>query len=895
MTVARYPQSFNDPLSQTLCLIADDCLLAMGKVATRAEEQFQRSAAQAGIVMGTLNGFNNPEVGHNLGQIQDQAQRAAYDLKREPFIARVKTRTPNGEETVYYFGRHFTVNVPGIKMAGYTSDAPVARLAALDIGDTFRLPNGQEVEVIEKGTYAPRFLSEGWDGTRNFISHLDFDKVEVASLRAVLTGGLPIGLALDDPFGGMDQPILWSRPQRNSLKGTGLRDQSVMNKVQDEIFRLPMSRQVMLEGPPGTGKTSTLIKRLAQKLALTQESYEDYRLVAENSLGTDQRDSWIMFSPTELLEHYLREAFNRDNVPASQKRIQTWAGFRNDLAIRVLGLLRSGGRKTGFQREEHAQFLSSGALDDQPGLHGAFDQFQRDLYRADLDAALVVLADSREAGLEDLARRIDNRLSAGASVLPIYLAVDAQAEALRAWVGSARETLAADVTRRIDVIARRRRDELPALQQIVARLTVVEAEEDDGEDEEDTLEAEAPPTTTSERLKRALRGAIRAMAMAKWTKRAVARNSIYRPVIDWLGDGAIAEADLLAMGRVHALISAVGRVTLVTRNYFTKLPNRYRAFRRSAPAHWFLPQAAEATKLTYDELDLLVAIHLEAAHEMMSSQQVRGNLAQGSLQVLAPLRAEFRNQVVVDEATDFTPLQLRAMASLATPGIKSFFACGDFNQRLTAHGVAERSALLWAVPGLEFRKVTKTYRQSEELRGFANRLIELAGGQLRAVAAEGERGAEGYAPTVHLSADSLGQSRWIAARIEEISRIHVDLPSVAVFVPDEAQVAPVSAELRLALAETNIEVMACPRGQVLGRDHHVRVFAVEHIKGLEFEAAFFHSVQDLARAQPGLFDKFLYVGATRAATFLGLTAAGQLPPVLQEATRGLRGSWELQD
>ena len=220
----------------------------------------------------------------------------------------------------------------------------------------------------------------------------------LAKSRAVLTGGLPIGLALDDPFGGMDQPILWSRPQRNSLKGTGLRDQSVMNKVQDEIFRLPMSLQVMLEGPPGTGKTSTLIKRLAQKLALTQESYEDYRLVAENSLGTDQRDSWIMFSPTELLEHYLREAFNRDNVPASQKRIQTWAGFRNDLAIRVLGLLRSGGRKTGFQREEHAQFLSSGALDDQPGLHGAFDQFQRDLYRADLDAALVVLAARPIAG-----------------------------------------------------------------------------------------------------------------------------------------------------------------------------------------------------------------------------------------------------------------------------------------------------------------------------------------------------------------------------------------------------------------------------------------------------------------------------------------------------------------
>ena len=895
MSDAAHPRSFNDPLSKTLSLIADDCLVAMDKVATRAEEQFQRGAAQTGGAIGALNGFNNPEVGRNLSQIQDHEQRAAYDLKREPFIARVKTRTPSGEETVYYFGRHFTVNVPGIKMAGYTSDAPVARLAALDIGDPFRLPNGQEVEIVEKGIYAPRLLPEGWDGKQNTIWHLDFAKLEVPSLRDVLKHGYWDGTTQDDPLAAFDQPIVWSTTQRKTLQGTGLRDQSVMNKVQDEIFRLPINRQVMLEGPPGTGKTSTLIKRLAQKLSLTQESYEDYRLVGENNLGTDHRDSWIMFSPTELLEHYLREAFNRDNVPASQKRIQTWAGFRNDLATRVLGLLRSGTRKTGFQREETAQFLSAEALADQPGLHRAFDQFQREQYRAELHASLAVLSESGEAELEDLARRIDIRLSAGASILPIYLAVDAQAEALRAWVGAARETLSADVSRRIDVIARRRGADLLALQQIVARMAMVETEDDDAEDEDDTLEAEALPATTSERLRRALRGAIRAMAMAKWNKRAVARNSIYRQVIDWLGEGAIAEADLLAMGRVHALISAVGRVTLVTRNYFTKLPRRYRAFRRPAPAPWYLPQAAEATKLTYDELDLLVAIHLEAAHELMSSLLVRGNLGQGSLQVLAPLRAEFRNQVVVDEATDFTPLQLRAMASLATPGIKSFFACGDFNQRLTAHGVAGRAALLWAVPGLEFREVTKAYRQSEELREFANRLVELAGGQLHAVEAEGERGVEGYAPTVHVAVDSLGQSRWIAARIEEISRIHVDFPSVAVFVPDEAKVANVTAELRNALAETNIEVMACPRGQVLGRDHHVRVFAVEHIKGLEFEAAFFHSVQDLARDQPGLFDKFLYVGATRAATFLGLTAAGQLPPVLEAVTRGLRDSWELQD
>jgi hypothetical protein len=891
MTTVPPVHGANDPISLTLGEIAGEALHAMQSIAECAAAEFQRAAPAGTSAMGAQNDFNNPEVGRNLGRIQSKAQRAAYDLQHEPFIARVKVQTANGEDMVYYFGRNFTVNTPGIKMAGYTSDAPVARLAALEIDDPFRLPNGQEVVVVETGRYAPRLLPEGWDGLNNTIAHVGFDAVGVPSLRAALRGGS--ALLVDDPFAAFDQPMIWAKAQRQRLNGTGLRDQNILNKVQDQIFRLPLSRQVMLEGPPGTGKTSTLIKRLAQKLALTQESYEDFRLVEENSLGGAHSDSWIMFSPTELLELYLREAFNKDNIAAGQKRVQTWADFRNDLATRVLGLLRSGARKTGFQREESVQHLSPEALANQPGLHAAFSRFNSDSSRAELEASLALLKESGEADLREAAQRIANRLPSGSSILATYLAVDAQSETLRGWVLGAREGLNSEIARRIDVIARRRVADIPNLQQIVAKMKEPDSDDED-DDDEDGIEPEAPPTTTSESLRRALRGAVRAMSMAASRKRTVASSSIYRPVVDWLGESAISEGELLAMGRLHTLIAAVGRVTLVTRNNFTKLPKRYRAFRRAAPAPWFLPEAAEATKLTYDELDLLVAIHLEGAHELLSSPQVRGNLGQGSLQVLAPLRAEFRNQVVVDEATDFSPLQLRAMANLATPGIRSFFACGDFNQRLKTYGVPDREAFSWAVPGIEFHQVIKSYRQSEELRDFADRLITLAGGELHAVEAEGERGTEGFAPTFYQGVDAQDQSRWIANRIEEISLLHQDLPSIAVFVPDEAHVAAVALELRTALSETNIEVMACPDGKVLGRDQHVRVFSVDHIKGLEFEAAFFHSVQDLAGDQPDLFDKFLYVGATRAATFLGLTASGALPPILEQITLGLPDRWDLQ-
>src|SRR5262245_32763041 len=65
----------------------------------------------------------------------------------------------------------------------------------------------------------------------------------------------------------------------------------------------------------------------------------------------------------------------------------------------------------------------------------------------------------------------------------------------------------------------------------------------------------------------------------------------------------------------------------------------------------------------------------------------------------------------------------------------------------------------------------------------------------------------------------------------------------------------------------------------MGQDNDVRVFDVQHIKGLEFEAVFFIAIDRLAALQPELFDKYLYVGTTRADTYLGVTCEDALPPV----------------
>ena len=133
---------------------------------------------------------------------------------------------------------------------------------------------------------------------------------------------------------------------------------------------------------------------------------------------------------------------------------------------------------------------------------------------------------------------------------------------------------------------------------------------------------------------------------------------------------------------------------------------------------------------------------------------------------------------------------------------------------------------------------------------------------------------------------------WLADRIREIARFVGRLPSTAIFVITEEDVAPIAEALNDALAEHNIQVMACREGQAVGQESNVRVFDIQHIKGLEFEAVFFVGIDQLATLHPALFDKYLYVGTTRAATYLGVTCVAALPKAIESLRNHFGQGWQ---
>ena len=122
---------------------------------------------------------------------------------------------------------------------------------------------------------------------------------------------------------------------------------------------------------------------------------------------------------------------------------------------------------------------------------------------------------------------------------------------------------------------------------------------------------------------------------------------------------------------------------------------------------------------------------------------------------------------------------------------------------------------------------------------------------------------------------------WLADRIGEIERMVRQMPSIAVLVAAENHVKPMAEALTKQLESISLRAIACADGQSLGDETDVRVFDIQHIKGLEFEAVFFVGVDELALVKPELFERYLYVGATRAATYLGVVCNQALPTGLE--------------
>lgn len=297
-----------------------------------------------------VNSANRQRVADGLTKISDEKMRELARIVEEPAIARI-VATDEHEITKILFICRATppdIKIPGVLAVSYR--APMGRLGSFNVGDgggDISLPRGKVYwELTEKASFSPVKTVHGWDSTRTVFQFEGMAPSTAASLVALLPGRIR-SVDNDDPLGRIfeserkDGEII-ECITRTVIERIELRDQPLLDKFQDEIFRLALSTQLVLLGPAGTGKTTTLIRRLGQKLDWEHLDENERRSVEKSAVGHDRhRSSWLMFTPTDLLKAYLKEAFAIEEIPASDERITTWADYRVDLARNRLKILRT--------------------------------------------------------------------------------------------------------------------------------------------------------------------------------------------------------------------------------------------------------------------------------------------------------------------------------------------------------------------------------------------------------------------------------------------------------------------------------------------------------------------------------------------------------------------------
>ncbi len=319
----------------------------------------------------------------------------------------------------------------------------------------------------------------------------------------------------------------------------------------------------------------------------------------------------------------------------------------------------------------------------------------------------------------------------------------------------------------------------------------------------------------------------------------------------------------------------------------------YARFRREAARGGRHFAAGSATtdffnrnRISPDEVDVLILVMLRNARRILVSPGAERLEVTTQHDWLEAIKSRYLMQVFVDEATDLSAVQLVCTIELAIPKLRSWFACGDLRQRITANGIQDLAEIEWlnrtAGINVEVRNVDIGYRQSKRLRELSDALGSLLDAEVRPKTNPPRASEEADAwPLLgeNLSRGDLGE--WLAERIHEVEAAVGYLPSIAVFVDGDDRIDPVVKATQDKLAARNIPIVGCKEGRVVGDAREVRVFDVQHIKGMEFEAVFFVGIDRLGQRVPELFQRFLYVGVTRAATYLGVTCEGTLPTRLE--------------
>ncbi len=671
-----------------------------------------------------------------------------------------------------------------------------------------------------------------------------------------------------------------------------LRNKPILDPQQDKIRRSNILKgSLIISGGPGTGKTTLLVQRIT--FLTSRTTLKDYRNLSksDSEILFNPSKNWIFFSPSKLLRHYLKEVMNNEGLSAHNENVVVWKDYVSKVfkSMRMINTETNNPFQTIRRHEIIFNFTNTETLIE---IITKFDQYLVDFQKQKIKRIGEIEIDNFSwKDLGDSIRlnlQVISKINSPSNLFNFFDTLS------KTFYQNSKEyvekinKLVSDLSAELLIKIEREQDLLKELE-IILKENFTNKEIDESEITEEDLDDNSQYKNFELQIE-----------LNKVLKKLIRFNSL----LPYKYNSKLSKKDRPVLEKLNTFFQGIDLKDIaegeIFKKYFFKILRGfdvnifsdfvrvYKQFRKeyilnnfkfTNEGHEQFKYSVENgnKKVDNEEMQLILILLFRLIRSLYDNSDM---LFKKSEHLYISDSFElFKGVIAIDEATDFSILELICMSYLSHPQFKCVTLCGDLMQRLESKGINSWSKYSNYFKNTSIEFLNKSYRQTEYLIDIAKKIYYKNTGEKLDVIPSYPLSEEDPKPLIFKNVNYSEKIKWITERIIEIySRFENQSPSIAVFLKSDEEILKMQKELNSSqlFEDNNITVDACI-DEKLGEVEHVRLFNIKNIKGLEFRSVFFFDVDELFDEQVDLFDRYLYVGISRATFYLALTVKSDLP------------------